>query len=93
MKSILSFIFTVAFCLNPVAASAQQAAPAKKFDLTIDNIMRGPALVGYEPSNVRWSPDGTKIFFSWKRADETRLAETSTFVVNSAGSGLLKLSV
>ncbi|MEQ1643855.1 MAG: prolyl oligopeptidase family serine peptidase, partial [Pyrinomonadaceae bacterium] len=92
MKSILSFIFIVAFCLNPVAVSAQQAAPAKKFDLTIDNIMRGPALVGYEPSNVRWSPDGTKIFFSWKRADETRLAETSTYVVNSDGSGLRKLS-
>ena len=46
MKSILSLIFIVAFCLNPLAASAQQAVPAKKFDLTIDNIMRGPDLVG-----------------------------------------------
>ena len=67
MKSILSLIFIVAFCLNPLAASAQQAVPAKKFDLTIDNIMRGPDLVGYEPTGVRWSPDSSKIYFSWKR--------------------------
>ena len=92
MKSILSFIFIVAFCLNPIAASAQQAAPVKKFDLTIDNIMRGPALVGYEPTAVRWSADSKKIYFSWKRADEPRNGETSTYVVNADGSGLRKLS-
>ena len=92
MKSILSFMFIVAFCLNPIAASAQQAAPGKQFDLTIDNIMRGPALVGYEPSGVRWSPDNKKIYFTWKRADEPRVAETSTYVVNADGSGLRKLS-
>ncbi|MBK9527520.1 MAG: prolyl oligopeptidase family serine peptidase [Acidobacteria bacterium] len=92
MRSILSFIFIAAFCLNPVAASAQQAVPAKQFDLTIDNIMRGPALVGYEPSGVRWSADSKKIYFTWKRADETRLAETSTYVVNADGTGLRRLS-
>lgn len=92
MRSIFSFIFIAAFCLNPVAASAQQAVPAKQFDLTIDNIMRGPALVGYEPSGVRWSADSKKIYFTWKRADETRLAETSTYVVNADGTGLRRLS-
>lgn len=92
MRSILSFIFIVAFCLNPIAAAAQQAAPAKKFDLTIDNIMRGPDLVGYEPTGVRWSPDSKKIYFSWKRAGEPRTAEFSTYVVNSDGSSLRKLS-
>lgn len=92
MRSILSFIFIVAFCLDPIAASAQQGPPAKPFDLTIDNIMRGPALVGYEPSGVRWSPDSKKIYFTWKRADEPRNGETSTYVVNADGSGLTKLT-
>ena len=92
MRSILSFIFIVAFCLNPIAAPAQQSAPVNKFDLTIDNIMRGPDLVGYEPTNVRWSPDSTKIYFTWKRAGEPRNAETATYVVNVDGSGLRKLS-
>ncbi|MCC6329516.1 MAG: S9 family peptidase [Acidobacteria bacterium] len=92
MRSILSFIFIAAFCLDPIALSAQQAAPAAKFDLTIDNIMRGPALVGYEPTGVRWSPDSKKIYFNWKRADEPRNGEMSVYVVNADGSGLRKLS-
>ncbi|HQU93855.1 MAG TPA: hypothetical protein PLK77_16285, partial [Pyrinomonadaceae bacterium] len=62
MRSILSFIFIVVFCLNTIAVSPQ-SVPVKKFDLTIDNIMRGPGLVGYEPTSVRWSPDSKKIYF------------------------------
>ncbi len=50
MKSILSFIFIVAFCFNPIATTAQQSPPVKKFDLTIDSIMRGADLIGYEPT-------------------------------------------
>lgn len=92
MKPILSFIFIVAICFNPIAASAQQPGSAKKFELTIDNIMRGPDLVGYEPTNVRWSPDSSKIYFSWKRAGEPRIDEMATYTVNADGSGLRKLS-
>jgi dipeptidyl aminopeptidase/acylaminoacyl peptidase len=92
MRSILSFIFIAAFCLNPIAAKAQQATPVKKFDLTIDNIMRGPDLVGYEPTGVRWSSDSAKIYFSWKRAGEPRNGDSATYVVNADGSGLRKLS-
>lgn len=91
MRSILSFVFIVAFCLNPVALFAQ-AVPGKKFELTIDNIMRGPGLVGYEPTSVRWSPDSQKIYFRWKKADEPLKAELSTYVVNADGTGLKKLS-
>ena len=40
-----------------------QARPANNFALTIDNIMRGSALVGYEPSQVRWSADSERICF------------------------------
>ncbi len=92
MRSILSFIFVLALCFDPITASAQQTAQVKTFDLTIDNIMRGPGLVGYEPTGVRWSADSTKIYFTWKRADEPRVAETSTYVVNADGSGLRKLT-
>ena len=92
MRSILSFIFIAAFCLNPVAANAQQPSAAKKFDLTIDNIMRGPDLVGYEPTAVRWSPDSKKVYFSWKRAGEPRISDTATYVVDADGTGLRKLS-
>ncbi len=91
MRSILSFIFIVAFCLNPAVLSAQ-TVPVKKFEMTIDNIMRGPGLVGYEPTSVRWSPDSQKIYFRWKKADEPLKAELATYVVNADGTGLKKLS-
>src|SRR5687768_16927852 len=92
MRPILSFISIVAFCLSPLVGYAQQQASTRQFDLTIDNIMRGPALVGYEPTAVRWSADSKKIYFNWKRADEPRNGETSVYVVGADGSGLRKLS-
>jgi dipeptidyl aminopeptidase/acylaminoacyl peptidase len=52
-------------------AKRQTAAP---FELTIDSIMRGPALVGYPPSGLRWSGDSTHLFFEWRRAGEDRAA-------------------
>src|ERR1051326_2057279 len=69
-----------------------QAQPAEKFALTIDNIMRGPGLVGYEPSQVRWSGDSRQIYFQWKRADQKEEALPDTYVVDRDGSNLRKLS-
>ena len=71
---------------------AFQAQPAGKFSLTIDNIMRGPGLVGYEPSEIRWSGDGQRIYFHWKQADDPIDKDADTYVVNRDGSGLRKLS-
>jgi dipeptidyl aminopeptidase/acylaminoacyl peptidase len=71
---------------------ASQATPAGKFALTIDNIMRGPELYGYEPVQVRWSGDGRRIFFQWKQANDPRIKEPDTYVVERDGSGLRKLS-
>jgi dipeptidyl aminopeptidase/acylaminoacyl peptidase len=68
------------------------AQTARKFVLTIDNIMRGPGLVGYEPSQVRWSGDGSQIFFQWKQAAQKEDAPLDTWMVNRDGSGLRKLS-
>ncbi|CAN5733176.1 prolyl oligopeptidase family serine peptidase [soil metagenome] len=46
-------------------AQRQSAAPPASFDLSVGNIMRGPELVGRPPENVRWTPDGRWIYFSW----------------------------
>jgi dipeptidyl aminopeptidase/acylaminoacyl peptidase len=64
----------------------------QKFALTIDNIMRGPGLYGYEPSDVRWSGDSQRIYFRWKQASDPRERPLDTYVVNRDGSGLRKLT-
>ncbi|HST20678.1 MAG TPA: DPP IV N-terminal domain-containing protein, partial [Blastocatellia bacterium] len=77
-------------------SSAQSTAVAQtvggKFALTIDNIMRGPGLVGNEPRAVRWSPDNQRIYFQWKQAAEPQAKDFDTYVVNRDGSGLKKLT-
>lgn len=83
--------------LVPVAAQAPAPAarppaattPAPAFPLTIDSIMRGPALVGYPPSGLRWSGDGARLYFEWQVRGED---ETATWVVQADGSGLRRLS-
>jgi dipeptidyl aminopeptidase/acylaminoacyl peptidase len=54
--------------------------------------MRGPDLVGYEPTRVYWSQDSQRVYFRWKRAGEARLKEPDLYVVNRDGGGLRKLS-
>jgi dipeptidyl aminopeptidase/acylaminoacyl peptidase len=79
---------------NSAAArqDSAKAAPTStaKFNLTIDNIMRGNELVGYEPRAVRWS--GDKIYFQWKQYNDSRDKDFDTYVVSADGSGLKKLS-
>lgn len=75
-----------------VLVAQSRPAPAARpaaMTLTIDSIMRGPALVGNSPSNIRWSKDSTKIYFTWQKAGEERSA---TFVVNRDGTGLRELT-
>jgi dipeptidyl aminopeptidase/acylaminoacyl peptidase len=71
---------------------ASQATPAGKFGLNIDNIMRGPELYGYEPSQIRWSGNGQQIYLQWKQASDPRIKPRDTYVVERDGSGLRKLS-
>ena len=72
--------------------SALVATPAGKFALTIDNIMRGPGLYGYEPSEVRWSGDGQRIYFQWKQYNDAVNKDPDTYVVDRAGGAPRKLS-
>jgi dipeptidyl aminopeptidase/acylaminoacyl peptidase len=72
--------------------AASSASANGKFELTIDNIMRGPGLVGNEPRAVHWSPDSQRVYFQWKQANEPREKDFDTYVVNRDGSGLKKLT-
>ena len=71
------------------SAAAGAAAASGTMTLTVDSIMRGPALVGSAPTGVRWSRDSSKAYFTWQKAGEERAA---TFVVNRNGSGLKQLT-
>src|SRR5919198_1408223 len=59
-------------------ATANQIGADGPFQLTVDSIMRGPDLVGYAPTNLRWSGDSQKLFFEWREPKEK---EASTYVV------------
>jgi dipeptidyl aminopeptidase/acylaminoacyl peptidase len=63
--------------------------PPATFELTIDSIMRGPALVGYPPSGLRWSGDSRQLFFEWRRAGEDR---TATYVWSREGRAVRRLT-
>jgi dipeptidyl aminopeptidase/acylaminoacyl peptidase len=68
------------------------AQPPARRELTVDWIMQGPALYGYEPRAVRWSGDGSRVYFQWKQASDAPEKEYDTWVVGRDGSGLTKLS-
>ena len=87
-RRIVTVTVAASLALGPVAPIFAQ----KKFALTIENIMRGPGLYGYEPNNVRWSGDGSKIYFSWKQASDPIDHPNDTYVVGRDGSGLRKLT-
>src|SRR5271165_2960864 len=93
MRQKLVAIAVVAFLL---ASGRFTPAPAqntpKKFALTIDNIMRGPQLYGYEPARVRWSGDSNRIYFQWKQASDAPEKPLDSYVVNRDGGGLRKLN-
>jgi len=80
------------FALAAVLVALSVAVSAQQFDLSIDNIMRGPGLVGWEPEELRWSPDGARVYFSWKQYSEPLEKDRDTYVVNRDGGGLRKLS-
>lgn len=74
--------------LGPLARGAGES----RFSLTIDNIMRGPNLVGTEPADVRWSGDSSKIYFQWKKYSDPASAPLDTYVVDRTGGEPRKLS-
>ncbi|MEO6213866.1 MAG: DPP IV N-terminal domain-containing protein, partial [Vicinamibacterales bacterium] len=73
----------------PSPGNASAKAPAASVALTIDSIMRGPDLVGYPPSGLRWSGDSQRLYFDWRKPGDE---ESSTYVVSREGGEPRKLS-
>ena len=71
------------------ALRAADSKPAAKFDLTVESIMRGPKLVGYPPSGLRWSGDSKELFFEWRKPEDD---EAATYVVAKDGGEPRRLS-
>src|SRR5918912_1732815 len=74
----LAAVLLAATLISSAAPAQQRNATPKTTGLTVDHIMRGPDLVGYEPTRVVWSRDGRRVYFRWKRAGEPRLKEPDT---------------
>src|SRR5437867_2124910 len=86
----LALIATTAQLLGaPAPAKARTAKATGGFELTVDSIMRGPKLVGYPPTGLRWSGDASRLYFEWRQAADD---EASTWVVPRAGGQPRKLS-
>jgi dipeptidyl aminopeptidase/acylaminoacyl peptidase len=62
--------------------------PANTFPLTIESIMRGPALVGEPPRNLKWSRDGSKLWFEWAKPEGSANPTYKSYQVNKDGAGL-----
>jgi dipeptidyl aminopeptidase/acylaminoacyl peptidase len=86
------FAQTVASKNGTTSKSSIAPNVTPKFALTIDNIMRGPGLVGHEPTAIRWSYDSSKLYFLWKHYNDPLETPMDTYVVNRDGSGLRKLT-
>ncbi len=92
LRKLITSLCALSLLAQFTFAQTPAKPPAKPFELTVDSIMRGPRLVGYQPSGVYWSQDSRRVYFRWKQADEPRLKEMSLYVVNRDGTGLRRLS-
>ena len=91
LPSLLLGLLTVAAATGLVAQQPPVAPRPQttRFELTVDRIMRGPDLVGYPPSSLRWSADSQKLYFNWRKPGED---EASTYVLERSGGAPVKLS-
>src|SRR5688572_4951069 len=78
-----------AFGVGVDAQLAAKPAAAAKLPLTVDSIMRGPDLVGWPPTGLRWSADSRQLFFQWRRPGDK---EAATYVVDRSGGDPRRLS-
>lgn len=85
MRTPFSVIAVVALLVAPVDADPNQASTGRsagvpapsastRFALTVDSIMRGPALVGYPPTGLRWSGDSRTLYFEWRQPGDEEAA-------------------
>jgi len=84
MRLFLALCVTVALALS----APQAENPA----LSVDFIMRGSNLYGYEPKEVRWAGDNQHLYFRWKQWQDAVEQDFDLYVVRRDGSGLRKLT-
>lgn len=73
-----------------LAGGAVEAQQQNNSPLSVEKIMRDPATwIGTSPSNVFWSEDSKKIYFSWNPEGNRR---DSLYSVSANGSNLQKVS-
>ncbi|MBA2257906.1 MAG: hypothetical protein H0W18_03345, partial [Acidobacteria bacterium] len=90
ISSTVAGLFLLFAVAVPSARSpSAQSAKGARVEMTVDSIMRGPDLVGYPPSGLRWSGDSRKLYFDWRKPGEK---ESSTYVVDRGGGEPRKLS-
>jgi dipeptidyl aminopeptidase/acylaminoacyl peptidase len=88
---------SAAIVLFTAVVGAQQSArrpvtqpgAASRFALSVESIMRGPKLVGFEPAGLRWSGDSKTLYFEWRKPGED---EASTYAVACEGGEPRRLS-
>ncbi|UOQ72585.1 S9 family peptidase [Hymenobacter cellulosilyticus] len=75
----------------PATALAQAPPAAPLTSLTVEKIMRDPAQwIGSSPSNVGWSEDGKRIYFSWNPEKARR---DSLYSTSASGGAVRKVSL
>jgi dipeptidyl aminopeptidase/acylaminoacyl peptidase len=74
---------------GPSAGPNASGTDARPFELTVDSIMRGPDLVGYPPTGLRWSGDSQQLYFDWRKPGEDK---ASTYAVGRDGGAPRKLT-
>src|SRR5262245_39803526 len=82
-------VAAVALAVVIGTTSAVRSATPSKLELTVDSIMRGPKLVGYPQTGLRWSGDSSRLYFEWRRPGDD---EAATYVVGRDGGDPKKLS-
>jgi dipeptidyl aminopeptidase/acylaminoacyl peptidase len=87
VRRALSLVLIVS--AGSLAAGQSRLPAAKLFALTVDSIMRGPDLVGYPPTGLRWSGDSERLYFEWRKPGED---EAWTYVVPKTGGVQRKLT-
>jgi len=89
-RAPLLALFAILAAGGPMLAQRQTpVAPPARLQLTVDSIMRGPDLVGWPPSNLRWSTDSQRLYFSWRKPGEKI---ESLYVVSRDGGAPKRLS-
>jgi dipeptidyl aminopeptidase/acylaminoacyl peptidase len=67
-------------------------AQQPRLELTVDTVMRGYGLAGWEAKSVRWSGDGQRVYFQWKQYTDPVEEDFDTYVAGRDGKGLRKLT-